>query len=151
MSVGLIHGSILSTDERSYPYIFIKGFVTYNDLSNNGIFTFHVSSMLTSTYRIISITTLAANSTNFLGGDRYIYFGNLNEPRWYLSPQTNALVGNMSFVKESEGLGIIPSLDLLATDDTLPGFDLVIRYYNGTTDYTSGQLFFSITLFQTTV
>lgn len=151
ISVGLIKGSVISTDERSYPFIFIKGFVSYSDLANNGVFDLYKASMATSTYRITSLATAGINSTNFTGGDKSIYIGNLNEQRWVLSQQTLAQAGDMSFIRASEGLGINPSFDFIATDDTLPGADIIIAYYNGTTDYITGKLFFSITLVQTTV
>lgn len=146
-----IKGEIVSLDERSYPFIFIKGNGTYSDLANGNQFILYEATSATASYRIVSLVTSGANSVNFTGGDRSIYIGTSGQQRWMLHGQSIGNAGGYSLIKSSEGIGINPSYDYIATDETTPGDNIIISYYDGTTDYVEGKLFFSITLFQTVI
>lgn len=144
-----VDGSSTVADERSFPNIFITSDVSYTDLANGGSFTLYAATSPGSTYRILSVATVASGCTNFTGGDRSIYIGTVNEKKWLFPNNILSDVGSISLIRTSDGIGIHPSLDSMAISDTNSGDDIIIRYYDGNTDHTSGSLTLSIVLFQT--
>lgn len=144
-----VEGGTTVADERSYPNIFVTSYVSHTDLANGGFFSLYDATSPGSTYRILSVATVASGCNNFTGGDRSVYIGTANEKKWLFSSAILQDVGAVSLIRTSDGIGIHPSLDSMAISDTNPGENIIIRYYDGAADHTSGDLTLSIVLFQT--
>lgn len=137
-------------NEQYYPNLFITKTVSYSDLANGGDFIFYAATSSIAQYRIFSVVSQGNESINFLGGDRSLYIGTINETKWILDANSLAVCGQQSFTTNSQGLGFTPSFDTIATIGTIPGEDIIVKYIGGSTDYTIGQIIINIFLFQIT-
>jgi len=137
-----------SSDERSYPLIFVSCNVLYSDLSSGASFTLHSADTGTSQYRIISVASDASSSTGFGGllANRNIYIGTSGDHKWTMSATNLASVGTNSF---STAQGFDPSNTDNAIGETSAGADIIIQNYGGTTDYTSGELVLQMFIIET--
>jgi hypothetical protein len=140
----------ISVDERSYPNIFVTAMVGVADIASGASFVLYNAISETSTYRILSINSVASGSEDFVNGDRCLYIGTETDPKWMIHNYTLATVGNTSLIRTTDGMvGINPSASTLAISETEPGSNIVAKYMGGTVDYTSGHITLSIVLFQT--
>jgi hypothetical protein len=146
-----IGGSITEVDEQSYPFIFIEGSVAYSDLSSAGTLIVYEAIEESSRYRILSIATSSAGSTNFAIGNRDISIGTTSETKWVIPATSLATVESIGLLSSSNGItGINPSTTSTSISETAAGEDIVMKYSGGTTDYTTaGEVVFTVMLIQT--
>jgi len=142
-------GSVFLDDERSYPFIFLAASVDTADLNSGGTFTLYADSgsSTTATYRILSVSTTAGDSTSFTTGNRNLYIGTASTQRWTMSAATLGSVGSTSY---TIGDGILPAFGNNGLSDSEEGNHIIIKYYGGTTDYdVGGTVVFHVVLVQT--
>lgn len=127
--------------------------VTHTDLASNGTKVLFAAESPTASYTVLNIYIVSQGASQWVNGNRQILitdnvatsFGSINQ-----TTLTNISYTSYGYIASgNDTYGIFyPTNDPLAVSN--PGSNIICKYNQGTTDYTSGQGYLSMVLYRVT-